>query len=196
MQIYLKPYPHNTYSNIPYAAEDEREDGTQNFGFFDVKKYPGKIKKIPELIAEPELTDFVVKLNKESIFASSGCGIYKATYGKNQTYWSFVNIHFANIELNRKENQWYEQVGAFLMRYGDIDLAHENAIVEWIMNPTNFHDMKKIRKGAKPNEDTVLFQGWSLNVKLLGIGPDEETAKELWKIGLRNVNEFLCGELM
>ena len=193
MQIYLKPYPHNTYSNVPYAEEDEREDGTQNYGFFDVKKYPGKIKKIPELVDEPELTDFVMRLNKESIFASSGCGIYRATYGTNQTYWSFVNIHYAEIELNKEENQWYEQVGAFLMRYGSVDLAYENAIVEWTMNPTNFHD---VGKGKKPSEDTVLFQGFSMNVKLLGIGPDEETAKGLWKIGLHNVNEFLCGELI
>ena len=133
-----------------------------------------------------------MRLNKESIFASSGCGIYKATYGTNQTYWSFVNIHYAEIELNKEENQWYEQVGAFLMRYGSVDLAYENAIVEWTMNPTNFHEPKV----KKPNEDTVLFQGFSMNVKLLGIGPDEETAKGLWKIGLHNVNEFLCGELM
>lgn len=196
MQIYLKPYPHNTYSNVPYASAKKREDGTQNFGFFDIKKYPGKIKKIPELKNEPELTKFIVDLNKDTCFATSGCGIFKQVYDPNQTYWSFVNIHFADFELNKKESNYIDLIGRFLVGYSEVDLEFENAIIEFVLNPTNFHDMEKFKKGAMPSERTVLFPGWSLNVKVLGIGKEEETAKGLWQIGLHNVEEFLLGEII
>ena len=196
MQIYLKPYPHNTYSNVPYAFSDEREDGTQNYGFFDVKKYPGLIKKIPELKDEPDLTKFVVDINKESCLATSGCGVYKQVYGENQTYWSFVNMHFADFELNRKESSYIDLVGRFLVSNSEVDIKFENAIVEFILNPTNFHDLAKFKKGAAPSEKTVLFTGWSLNVKVLGIGKDEASAKDLWKIALHNTEQFLVGEVI
>lgn len=194
MQIYLKPYPHSTYSNVPYAFSDKREDGTQNFGFFDVKKYPGLIKKIPELKDEPILTKFVIDINKESCFATSGCGIYKQEYGTNQTYWSFVNLHFADFELNKIESNYIDLVGRFLIAYSEVDLKFENAIIEFILNPTTFHDMAKFKKGIAPSEKTILFQGWSLNVKVLGIGVEGENAEGLWKIGLHNIEQFLVGE--
>ena len=91
----------------------------------------------------------------------------------------------------KAEGRYNEIVGNFLMEYARDTYGNTN--IEFIMNPTNYHNFDKIKKGAVPSERTLLFIGWSLNIKVLGVGPTLEEAKDLWKHGVERTTEFLVG---
>ena len=184
MQIYLKPYPHSTYTNVPYAPVK----GTKNVGYFNVKKYPGKIKQIPELKNEPEMVDLIQKLNKESRFNTFGCDVGTEIRGLIFMKWSFVNLFFTNLDSNKLEGNYYDQVSKFINKY--MNDTTENVIVEFIINPTNFHDFERFKNGVKPSEETVLFRGFSLNCKIIGAGVAQDDSADLWKTGIAKVGDF------
>jgi len=186
MQIYLKPYAYRTNCNVPYPPRDDDK------GFFNIKKYPGLIKKVPELVEWPDLADCIEQINKNSIFATYGCDRQIELLQNLQLVWSFVNLYFPVISDNdgaEAEGRYNELVGSFLIKYAKD--THGNTNVEFIMNPTNYHDFDKIKKGAAPSEKTFLFIGWSLNIRVLGVGPTLEEARDLWKHGIERTTEFL-----
>lgn len=186
MQIYLKPYPYRTNCNVPYPPRDDDK------GFFNIKKYPGQIKKIPELVEWPDLANHIEQINKDSIFATFGCDREIEPLQNLHLVWSFVNLYFPNILDNngaKAEGRYNELVGNFLIEYARDTSGNTN--IEFIMNPTNYHDFDKIKKGAISSERTLLFIGWSLNIKILGVGPTLEEAKDLWKHGIERTTEFL-----
>lgn len=186
MQIYLKPYPHQTYCNVPYASEKKRSDGTKNYGFFDVKKYPGKVSKIPELENNDVLKRCIEEINSNSTLATYGCE-YNATKLNDDflQVWSYVNLYFTNLDENIIEGNYFNLVSKFLSEYAfDID---ENIVIEFIINPTNFHNFDKINKGAKPNEETVLFRGFSMNCKIIGVDNNIINATKCWRDGIDNL---------
>jgi len=186
MQMYLKPYPYRTNCNIPSLSRDDDK------GFFNIKKYPGLIKKVPELIEWPDLANCVEQINKNSIFATFGCDRGMEQLPDLQLIWSFVNLYFPEVYDNdgaEAEGRYNEIVGKFLIEYARDTYGNTN--IEFTMNPTNYHDFDKIKKGATPSEKTLLFIGWSLNIKILGVGATLEDAHNLWKHGLERTTEFL-----
>ena len=189
MQIYLKPYPHNTYSNVPYASEKVRADGSRNYGFVNVRKYKGLLKKIPEITTLSELGNLIEKANSGQTIATYGCDHGIAPLGIYHQAWAFVNFYINDLELNHSEEHYLKLVSQFLVEYAADH--HENLIVEFITNPTNFHDFKKIKKGSTPKEETIEFRGYSMNCKIIGVGPTIEDAKNLLDTGLETVGEFL-----
>jgi len=192
MQIYLKPYPHSTYCNVPYAPEKRSGMKEQNYGFFDVKKYPGKLKQIPELKEVPEMLSLIENVNKNSIFETYGINFRMEPlvgFPVRHVYWTWVNLGFAELDLNTEESTYYQLIGQFLQDY--VEDGKENAIIEFILNPTNFHDRDRFRKGVKPKEETVVFRGWCLNVKIMGVGDTFDGAKQLWQHGADVAKEFL-----
>lgn len=190
MQIYLKPYPHQTYCNVPYVSEKRRMDGTQNCGFFDVKKYPGQLSIIPELRDNEILKRAIEEINLNSNLATYGC-----EYNANRLnadflqVWSYISIYFADLDENKIEGNYFNLVSNFLSEYA-LDLE-ENIVVEFFINPTNFHDFAKIKKGSKPKEETVLFRGFSMNCKIIGVAVDIIQATNLWRDGLSNLTTSL-----
>ena len=171
MQIYLKPYPYRTNCNVPYPPRDDDK------GFFNIKKYPGLIKKVPELMEWPDLANCIEQINENSIFATFGCDRGIEPLQNLQLVESFVNLYFPEIPDNigdEAEGRYNELVGNFLVRYARDKFANTN--IEFILNTTNYHDFDKIKKGATLSEKTLLFIGWSLNIKILVVGPTlEET---------------------
>lgn len=188
MQIYLKPYPHNTYCNVPYAEEKTRHNGTRNYGYKDVKKFRGLIKKIPEVKDSPKLGDLIQKINQE-MFTTSGCDIGVGPVGIYHQSWAFVNFHFDDMDLNHTEENYFNLVAKFLEYFATEQT--ENLVIEFIINPTNFHDPERIKKGVKPNEDTVMFRGYSINCKIIGVGESIDLAKSIMNLGLDHATEFL-----
>lgn len=189
MQIYLKPYPHNTYTNVPYAPVK----GTQNAGYFDIKKFPGKAMQIPELKNEPLMVEWIQKINKESRLSTFGCDIGAETYQAVHTKWSFINIFLTDLDDNLTEQDYYMMISDFIKQYSDE--PSDNIVVEFIINPTNFHDFDRFKKGVRPNEETVLFRGYSLNCKIMGAGDSLDSATELWHTGLNMVGNYLSLEV-
>lgn len=186
MQIYLKPYPHQTYCNVPYVSEKKRVDGTRNYGFFDVKKYPGQLAMIPELRDNEILTRCIKEINLNSELATYGC-----EYNANRLnddflqVWSYINLYFADLDENKIEGNYFKLVSSFLSDHA-LDVE-ENIVVEFFINPTNFHDFVKIKNGSKPKEETVLFRGFSMNCKITGVAADIIQATNLWRDGISNL---------
>ncbi len=191
MQLYVKPYPHQTFANVPYSAEKKRGDGSRNHGFFDVKKYPGHLKKIPEIKELPEMLELIERINKHSLLTTFGCdeGIDPVPGSSYVQVWTFINLHFDDMKHNESEEEYFKLIGDF-MYYSSKDVE-ENAVVEFITSPTNYHDKVKFKKGAKPSEKTKLFQGWSLNCKVVGIGSNNIEARGLWQHGMEKITHFL-----
>lgn len=191
MQIYLKEYSYETPCNVPYAREKAREDGSQNFGFMNVKKFPGQLKNIPELKKMPVLGDFVESVNAESNLSTYGCE-YSANNLENQTeVWSYVNMNFEDDEMNKSKEHYLDLISRFIAHAKEDKI--EFAVVEFIINPTQFHDREKVKKGAKPSEKTVLYQGWSLNIKVTGFAETLELAMGSWMHGILFMKKFLTG---
>lgn len=191
MQLYLKPYPYQTFANVPYAAEKKRTDGSRNSGFFDVKKYPGQLKNIPEIKEWPELKELIEQINLNSNLSTFGCdtGIDAVPGSPYMQVWSFLNLHFDDMSQNESEEEYFKLIGDFLY-YSSTD-NEENTVVEFITSPTNYHDKDKFKKGATPSEKTKLFQGWSLNCKVVGIGINNIEARGRWQYGMDKVTNFL-----
>lgn len=191
MQLYVKPYPYQTFANVPYAAEKQRGDGSRNHGYFDVKKFPGQLKKIPELKEIPELAELIERINRYSQLTTFGCdeGIEQVPGSPYVQVWTFINLHFDNMKHNESEEEYFKLIGDFLY-YSSKD-NEENTVVEFITSPTNFHDKIKFKKGAKLGEKTKLFQGWSLNCKVIGIGANNIEARKRWQYGMDKVTCFL-----
>lgn len=189
MQIYLKPYPHNTYCNVPYSSEKVRSDGSRNYGFVNVKKYKGLLKKIPEITNLPKLGELIEKVNAGEAIATYGCDHGVDPIGNYHQAWAFVNLYFDNFDLNHSEEYYLKLVSKFLEQYAADH--HENLIIEFISSPTNFHDFEKIKKGATPKEETIEFRGYSMNCKIIGVGATFDDAKTLLNTGLETVGEFL-----
>lgn len=186
MQIYLKPYPYRTNCNIPSLPRSDDK------GFFNIKKHPGLIKKVPELVEWPDLANCVEQINKNSIFATFGCDREIEPLQNLQLVWSFVNLYLPVISDNdgtEAEGRYNELIGNFLIKYARDTFGNTN--IEFMLNPTNYHDLDKIKKGATPSEKTLLFVGWSLNIKTLGVGSTLEEARDLWKHGIERTTEFL-----
>jgi len=188
MQIYLKPYPHNTYCNVPYADERERHDGTRNYGYKDVKKFKGLIKKIPEIKEAPNLSDLIQQTN-EGILTTYGCDVGVSPAGNYHQAWAFINFHFDDMVLNHTEECYFNLVAKFLEYFATEQT--ENLIIEFVTNPTNFHDPVRIKKGVTPREETVMFRGYSINCKIIGIGETVNLSKVAMNLGLYHVTEFL-----
>lgn len=185
MQIYLKPYAYRTNCNVPYPPRDA------NKGFFNIKKYPGLIKKVPELMEWPDLANHIEQINENSIFATFGCDCEIEPLQSLHLVWSLVNLYFPIISDNgaEAEGRYNELIGNFLIKYARDTVGNTN--IEFTLNPTNYHDFDKIKKGAAPSEKTLLFIGWSLNIKVLGVGPTLEEARDLWRHGIERTTEFL-----
>ena len=94
MQLYVKPYAHNTNCNIPYPPRDNDK------GFFNIKKYPGLIKKVPELAEWPDLANCIEQINKDSIFATYGCDRGIEPLQNLHLVESFINLYLPNIHDN------------------------------------------------------------------------------------------------
>lgn len=186
MQIYVKPYAHRTNCNIPSLPRDN------DMGFFNIKKYPGLIKKIPELVEWPDLANCIEQINKNSIFATFGCDRGIEPLQNLHLIESFVNLYFPYIQDNvggEAEGKYNELIGNFFIEHARDTFGNTN--IEFVMNPTNYHNFDKIKKGAIPSEKTLLFIGWSLNVKILGIGETLKDAHDLWKYGIDKTTKFL-----
>jgi len=122
MQIYLKPYPHNTYTNVPYAPVK----GTQNIGYLDVKKYPGKVKSMPELKIAPQMVDLIQRINRESELTTFGCDVGADSYAKTHngifTKWSFINMFFTELDDNKLEGAYYLLVSDLATAYKKLSI--------------------------------------------------------------------------
>ncbi len=188
MQIYLKPYTYNNYCIVPYSEEKERHDGTRNYGYKDVKKFKGLIKKIPEIKDAPKLGDLIEKVN-QGIFTTYGCDVGFGPVGNHFQSWIFVNFHFDDMDLNYTEKNYFELVAKFLERLANE--TTENLITEFVFNPTNFHNPERIKKGVKPKEETIMFRGYSMNCKIIGVGESIDRSKSLMNLGLDYITEFL-----
>lgn len=180
----MSTYHHSTYCNVPYASQK----GTKNLGFFDVKKYPGQIKKVSELANKPEFYNLVKSINEDSIFATYGCdyGVEHETYLYEVS--SFVNLYIYDLEVNEHEGIYNDIVGTFLKKFADND--QDKTMIDFTINPTNFHDFGRIRKGVKPKEETVVFRGWSLNCKIIGVADNLEQTEQSWLYGIDKCTEF------
>jgi len=189
MQIYLKPYPYNVYCNVPYVEEKERFDGSKNYGFKNIKKYKGLIKKIPEVKNFPEFESLITTINSGKIFTTYGCDKKEEALSNFFQSWIFINFYFDNLTLNKTEELYFNLVSDFLKKYS-IEKT-ENLIIEFIINPTNFHDFQRIKKGVKPKEETILFRGFSMNCKIIGVSDNPFHANELRNNGIEYINKFL-----
>ena len=189
MQIYLKPYQHKTYTNVPYAAD---KDTSVNAGYMDLYNYPAKINQVPELKNNPELKELVQEINKHEIY-TFGVGLnwdpLLQASGWHE-FSSYVNVAFNNDANNETDKMYLKLVGTFLL---ENDIPENDAVtINFIINPTNFHDFERFSKGVKPKEETVKYRGFSLNVNVSGLGQDPKTAVAHWSEGVKFLTEFFA----
>lgn len=178
MQLYIRPYPHSTYTNMPY----DKVKGTANYGFFDIKKYPGKIKDIKEVTQFPRMVDLIKVINSLELLRTFGCDIsYDViTFQPKTVLKSYINLCYDSEDTNKYESMYYKFIADLLKLY-DEKHKSENSIIEFIINPTNFHSMEKYKKGVSIAQKTLLYSGYSLNISILGMGDDSATAYKAWE---------------
>jgi hypothetical protein len=186
MQVYLKPYPHKTYTNVPYAPD---KDKNINAGYLDLYNYPAKINQVPELKNNPELKTLVEKINSKELY-TFGCGLnwdplLQAT-GWHE-FSSYVNLAFLNDDHNLTDKYYLKLVGTFLL---DNIPDNDSCTITFIVNPTNFHNFERFANGVKPKEETVTHRGFSLNIGISGLAEDPKTAVAHWAEGVKFVTDF------
>jgi hypothetical protein len=187
MQIYLKPYAHKTYTNVPYAPA---KDKNVNSGYLDLYNYPAKINQVPELKNNPELRILVEQINQHELY-TFGCGlnwdpVLQAT-GWHE-FSSYVNLAFVQDEHNLTDKYYLKLAGTFLLQ--DTIPEKDAVTINFIINPTNFHSFQRFSKGVKPKEETVTHRGFSLNLSISGLSEDPKTAVAHWAEGVQFVTDF------
>lgn len=185
MQVFLKPYAHKTFTNVPYSS-----DKNENAGYIDLYNYPDKIKELPEVKNNPELESLIKAINQHELY-TFGCGLHWDPFLQSSGWYEFaswINLAFLKDQNNASDDMYLKLIGTFLM--SEKKLENEAVTVDFRLNPTNFHDFKRFSMGVSPKEETVKFRGFSLNINICGFGDDSNIALQNWQQGINFVTEF------
>jgi len=120
------PTETNQETSIPYTPK-EKAGTHQNYGYFDVKRHPELLNRIPELRTSRELRNFVRMMNSpETVFRTIGCDYGDRASDSPQytfMYLSFVTIVFDILEWNLQKSNFtglYTQFEQFAGSKGDL----------------------------------------------------------------------------
>jgi len=185
MLIFVKEYPYPTPCNVPYAKEKQRQDGSQNFGYIDIEKYPGKINNIPELTDFPIFKEFIKEINENNTMYTYGCDVGTEKIINENIVWSFVNISFKDDKLNKDKIKYMEFISS-IFKYLKTDTL-DTISIDVTLNPTQYHNKEKIKKGARPSKNTLEYKGWSINIKISSYNEKIEVATAGWLYGIKTV---------
>ncbi len=177
MQVFLEA-DSSSVLGIPYGSAPDRR-------FWNVKKYPEMVDRIPELSDCPELKEFVRAANSsESRFATLGsekwCKHVSYPNGATKECGIYVDIMFDTVELCGHEN--YEQLAAQLKAHGDDLRATEQ-----------HSDLTLIRiQPQKIGFRDTLVSGWMAAFWIYGVGNSHDMAAEYCARGLRELMAVLA----
>ncbi len=179
MKVYLTPQT-GMRTGVPYSPV-HRPGGYDNYGYFDLKRRPEDINKIPEIRDLPELRQLIVMLNApNSLFHTLGC---EKSFAPSE-----------NPQYKRRMNSYF-------------DIVYE--VVNWNLDTKNFEGLyAKFEefagsKGDLPNSFGVEFAlgitifnehanltGLHTAIWNFGYGKNDAEAKREWRKGIAIVKEF------
>ncbi len=164
---------------VPYGPFNSQ--GTQNYGFVDLKARPDLIAALPECLGWPETRELLEAINAPAspymtLGADQGYSQGdQPEFRANLT--SYVDLCFAAVERNAKESV-RELAEGLHARMSDLLQTASNELqrslflnVTLELQPTKFRD-----RGV---------DGWSLTVWLTAAGRDEGDARATWRIGMK-----------
>lgn len=180
---------------VDYSVELGPDDETLEFPwstpgdgprYFDLKQDPDALRNLEEAEREPELRDFLAKVNGPgSILESAKCDVWSSTeihpeeeiLGLPWKFGSYVDVVFSSAA----ERFSFESHESVLKKLCDLlKRAPEiPASAEFLLRHCNFHE----RDG--------LQTGFYVTFYLFGFGEDEEAAHRQWGIALRLVGNAI-----
>lgn len=169
------------YSTWGFPYQPEVKEKSVNYGYFDYKRNPDRISDIPEVKGWPEFEDFIRAINtSEGFFRTLGCdvGYTDVQGGGIVNLKSYVDIAFEVLEVNFDKSNYYlifDRFTDYLKRYG----VPDNVSAEFVIQSTVFNDHKV--KG----EESRRKVGWSLTLRLHGVGRTVEEARAAWRAGVQ-----------
>lgn len=168
---------------FPYRAEVKEK--SVNYGYFDYKRNPEQISNIPEVKDWPEMEDFIRAINaSNSFFRTLGCDVgYTNAQGEGIiNLKSYVDIAFEILEINFNKYNYYlifDRLNDYLRHYS----VPNSVSAEFTIQYTVFNDHK-----VEGKEDQKKM-GWSLVLRLHGVGRTIEEARAAWGAGLQFFKE-------
>jgi hypothetical protein len=178
----MKAWLSNSESGIgiPYPCTEPGPDGRRNYGYFDLKRQPELISKVPELKNTPELRRLVEAINNpDSLFRTLAC---EKAMGKSETsrfrkrLTSFVSIAFDVLAWNQRPGN-YEMLFRAFEEFVGLEYADCDAIgVEFCIEPASF-----LNHGAS---------GWCLTLWNYGYGSTEPETRRQWSRGVTLLEKF------
>lgn len=169
----------DTVFQVPYGLHNS--EGTQNYGFVDLKAQPALVAVLPECLGWPETRELLEAINAPAtpymtLGTDQGCSPSDQPELR-ATLTSYVDLCFADVERNAKEAVRELAEGLHARMSGMLQTASNELELTLFLNvtlelqPTKFRD-----KGV---------DGWSLTVWLTAAGRDEGDARATWRIGMK-----------
>lgn len=178
MQVTLEEnYDH--VLGIPYGGDD-----TPERRFWNLKKDPSLIERVPELADCPELRQFVLWVNSaESRFCTFGCEKWETPvqYGNGATHEAglYVDLSLDLAELASRENvlQLFEQLSAYGADLRAKDEDSDLTLVRVVPQRAGFHDKN--------------LTTWFASLWIYGVGTDSRIAQRNRARGLEHIQVVL-----
>jgi hypothetical protein len=184
----MNPLPYMNYLTIrfdgkavPYGAHSEpREDGTQNFGFRNVKQNASAIDEIPELLKDPALKAIVKALNdpKCGLF-SVGCLSHEVL--EQQQHQVIGYVEFAiNSKTASKDAAVYFPLFFKFQQFLQFNKFDQRVSLHWELQPAVFWELNTDGFTCVININTQFY-------------PTLEAARDSWGETLAALEAFLGG---
>jgi hypothetical protein len=127
---------------VPYGANPEaREDGSQNFGFKNVKGNAKAASAIPELASDPALKSIVVAISDPKCsFFTIGCLSSDMQEMDGHKVTGYLEFAVNSKKLSTEAQTYFK----FFFEFNQFVLQQqfrENVTLNWELRPANFHEV-------------------------------------------------------